>query len=92
MFVTIYKSPKREGMYLYVKKEQGINNIPEDLAELFGTPVLVTHMRVEQDKKFAKVKAADLLEAIKKKGFYLQIPDPIEDYKQYLVKQNDKLA
>ncbi len=79
-------------MYVYLEKEQGLSKLPEGLIQLIGTPVLVTHMMVDEHKKFAKVKAEDLLSAIQEKGFYLQIPEPLPEYKQFLVQQNDKLT
>lgn len=91
-FISIYKSPKREGMYIYLEKETGLKEVPESLLELFGKPILVTHMMVGESKQFAKFSAQDLFQAISDKGFYLQIPDPVPEYKKYLVKQNDKLS
>jgi len=90
-FLSIYKSPKKEGMYIYLKKEQGISQVPETLAQLFGEPILVTHMMVDENKKFAKVKAIDLLNSINEKGFYLQMPDPDPEYKRFMIASNDKL-
>lgn len=91
-FISIYKSPKREGMYVYLEKERGLSKLPESLIELFGKPILVTHMMVDENKKFAKVNVNDLLNSLKEKGFYLQVPDPLPEYRQFLVKQNDKLC
>lgn len=91
-FISIYRSPKREGMYIYLEKETGPQQLPEGLTALFGTPVLVTHMMVGDNKQFAKFNAQDLFRAITDKGFYLQMPEPIPEYKKYLVKQNDKLS
>jgi len=88
---TIYKSSKKEGLYLYVKKEKGVTDIPEALLTLFGKPVLVTHMLIDHKKKLAKVDAAVLLEQINKHGFYLQMPEPLPEYKQFLANSNQKL-
>lgn len=79
-------------MYVYLEKEKGLSKIPENLIELFGTPILVTHMMVDENKKFAKVNVNDLLNSLKEKGFYLQVPDPLPEYRQFLIKQNDKLC
>lgn len=90
-FISIYKSPKKEGMYIYLNKASSIDEIPKALLELFGAPVLVTHMIVEEDKKFSKFEAKELLASVKEKGFYLQMPDPLPEYRKFLVSQNDKL-
>lgn len=91
-FISIYKSKKKEGMYLYLEKGAATSNLPDGLLSLFGEPLLVTHMAVDGNKKFAKVTAIDLLNSIKEKGFYLQIPKPLDEYKQYLVTKNTRLC
>lgn len=91
-FISIYKNLKKEGMYLYVSKENGLSKIPDALLSLFGTPTLVTYMLVTEDKKFAKFTAKDLLTALNEKGFYLQMPEPLEEYRQFLVASNQKLT
>lgn len=91
-FISIYKSVKKEGMYLYVSKEKGLTKIPDALLGLFGAPILVTHMLVSEEKKFAKFTAEDLLSTLDEKGFYLQMPEPLEEYRQFLVASNQKLT
>ena len=88
---SIYKSDKREGLYLYTNKAKGLSQVPEALLILFGKPILVTHMLINANKKLAKVDAALLLEKIQTHGFYLQMPDPLPEYKQFLANSNQKL-
>ncbi len=90
-FISIYKSPKKEGMYIYLEKETGLKKMPESLIQLFGKPVLVTHMMIDENKKLAKVDSKILLASIQEKGFYLQLPDPDESYRAHVIQQNDKL-
>lgn len=90
-FISIYKNIKKEGMYLYLNKEDGLKKVPEALLSLFGTPALVTHMLVDENKQFAKFKAEDLLTALLEKGYYLQMPEPLPEYRQFLIANNQKL-
>jgi len=80
--LSIYKSPRRDEMYLYVDKKQGLKSVPQELLEHFGTPVHVMDMPLRLNRKLARVSAEDVLAGIDEKGFYLQMPPPGEDYMQ----------
>lgn len=80
LICEVYKSSRKEEMYLYVDKRQGLANVPEPLLETFGKPVPVFTMLLTADKKLSRVNAADVVEGIKDKGFYLQMPPPKEAY------------
>ncbi|SOC55893.1 hypothetical protein SAMN05421509_10629 [Chromohalobacter canadensis] len=76
----IFKSPRRDEMYLYVDRVQGLADVPEALLERFGTPVSVAVLMLSDDKSLARAKASDVLAAIASQGFYLQMPPAREDY------------
>ncbi len=90
-FISIYRSQKKEGMYLYVEKVQALSKVPRNLLDLFDEPKLVTHMMVDKEKEFAKMDGEKLIKEIQEKGFYLQMPDPLPEYKQHLIRSNEKL-
>lgn len=76
----IFKSPRRDEMYLYVDRVQGLADVPEALLERFGTPVSVAVLMLSDDKSLARARASDVLAAIASQGFYLQMPPAREDY------------
>jgi uncharacterized protein YcgL (UPF0745 family) len=76
--VEIFKGTKKEEMYLYVDKKEGLKKVPDDLLGTFGPTESVMVMPLTQDKKLARVKASDVLEGIEKQGYFLQIPPPLE--------------
>lgn len=78
--LSIYKSPRREEMYLYVDKKQGLSKVPAELLAHFGNPVHVMDVPMLPNRSFARVSAADVSVGIREKGFYLQMPPPVEDY------------
>lgn len=80
LICEVFKSSRKDEMYLYVDKRQGLANVPEPLLETFGKPVPVFTMLLTADKKMSRVKAEDVIEGIKDKGFYLQMPPPKEAY------------
>ncbi|MFC0321976.1 YcgL domain-containing protein [Gallibacterium melopsittaci] len=90
MLCAIYKSRKKEGMYLYIEKRDNFSAVPEALLNLFGQPQFVMLFNLLGQKKLAQVDNETVLEQIKQQGFYLQMPPPPEDllagFKQEQVK------
>lgn len=75
----VFRSPRREGMYLYVDKAEGLARVPEHLLTAFGTPesALVLHLKAEQ--KLARADATEVLDALEDPGFYLQMPPALDE-------------
>jgi len=80
LICSIYKSSKKDEMYLYVDKREGLERVPDALIEIFGTPVHSMDMPLTAERKLARADTAKVLESIRDQGFYLQIPPPKEDY------------
>ncbi|MFT7287147.1 MAG: hypothetical protein ACI87W_001259 [Halieaceae bacterium] len=70
----IFRSPKREGMYLYVPREEGLERVPEQLLDVFGTPVRAMTLRLTAEKKLARVDVKEVIAALQQQGYYLQMP------------------
>ncbi|MDX5377488.1 MAG: YcgL domain-containing protein [Halomonas sp.] len=82
LLCEIYKSSRREEMYLYVDKRRGLAEVPEALIERFGKPVTAMTLILTPEKNLARAKASEVMAAIRDKGFYLQMP-PVKD--EYLL-------
>lgn len=78
--ISIYKSSKKDEMYIYVAKAKGLADVPEALLDMFGKPVHSMDMLLTEGKKLARAEAADVLAAIDEKGFYLQMPPARDEY------------
>lgn len=74
LLCEIYRCAKKEGMYLYVDKKDGLNKLPDSLVKQVGKTELAMGLIITPDKKLAHAKATDVLAAIKAQGFYLQMP------------------
>jgi len=85
--VRIYKSSRTQEAYLYLPKKNKFDDLPNELRELFGRPVLVMDMLLTDEKKLSRAVAAKVLSEIEDKGFYLQMPPPKEDYMLDLYKE-----
>ena len=93
--VEIFKGNKKEEMYLYVDQKEGLRQVPDDLLLTFGQTDSVMILPLTQDKKLARVEAADVLEAIEQQGYFLQMPPPAalaEAQIAAMVKAEEQLA
>ena len=72
--IQVYKSPRREEMYLYVDKTRDLAELPDDLMAQFGEPEAVMLLPLSPERKLARVDTATVLAAIEEKGYFLQMP------------------
>jgi len=79
MLCAIYKSTKKEQTYLFVKQRDDFSDVPEALMNTFGTPILVTMINLANKEKLAMSDIHKVKEALSGKGFYLQLPPPVEN-------------
>ncbi len=77
--VEIFRSPRKEEMYLYVEKANGLKDVPEPLMKQFGEPESVMTILLEPTRKLARVITAEVLEGIETNGFFLQMPPTAEE-------------
>jgi len=70
----IYKSEQNPEMYLYLEKNQGLENVPEPLLKRFGKPVELMMLILEPGKRLARADVEVVLREISQNGFYLQMP------------------
>ncbi|MGJ8693774.1 MAG: YcgL domain-containing protein [Thalassotalea sp.] len=79
MLTVVYKSPKKQFMYLFVEQRDDFSKVPEGLMATFGTPQLVTIVNLATKDKLAFADLAIVKQRLTENGFYLQLPPPIED-------------
>lgn len=79
--ISVFKSARKDEMYLYVDKREQLERVPEPLLELFGKPVHVMDMPLKADRRLARVEDTQkLMDDVESKGYYLQMPPPKEEY------------
>lgn len=74
VIVSIFRSSKKEGMYLYVDKQEGLDRVPEPLQQQFGKAELAMTLVLTPERKLARADASKVLQSIADQGFYLQLP------------------
>lgn len=81
---SIYKSPRKNEMYLYVDKREALERVPEGLLTVFGTPRHAFDLVLSPERKLAREDIHQVLENIEKQGYHLQMPPTEEEYIQHL--------
>ncbi|WP_108125461.1 YcgL domain-containing protein [Saccharospirillum mangrovi] len=72
--VSIFRSPKRAEMYLYLPRPAQFETLPEALRTQFGEPEHVMDLLLTPERTLARVDVTRVLEAVLQQGFYLQMP------------------
>ncbi|MBB3183070.1 hypothetical protein FHR95_000594 [Halomonas fontilapidosi] len=80
LLCQVFKSARKEQMYLYVDKRQGLEEVPEALLEQFGRPLPAMTLILTPERTLGRARAKDVMAAIRDKGYYLQMPPAKEDY------------
>lgn len=72
--VRVYRSSRKQDMYLYVDAGDDLTAVPEALLTQFGKPVEALSLMLTAERALAHADAARVLESIADQGFYLQLP------------------
>lgn len=72
--VSVFKSPKKAELYLYVPQDDGLEKLPNELLVMFGEPAHVLDFELSPERKLAREDSQTVIEALQKKGYYMQMP------------------
>ncbi len=75
---TIYKGSREDELYLYVAKGNDLTQLPTELMTRMGELNEVMTLALDAGRKFARVKAKNVLTDIEEKGYFLQLPPNID--------------
>ena len=70
----IYKSSKKDEMYLYLAREDDFEVVPEELMKRFGQARFVMQLELSPEKKLARENTQTVINNLLEKGFHLQMP------------------
>jgi len=85
----VFKTRKKDEMYLYVAKKDGMSRVPDELLDMFGKPELAMTIIITPDKSLGRADAGRVLSDLDEKGFYLQMPPAKEPYMLDLFTKRD---
>ena len=72
--ISVFRSPRREGMYVYIPRDNSPEELPASLLEYFGRPAHALDLVLTPERKLARADVTDVIAAIDEQGFYLQMP------------------
>ena len=87
--IEIFRSPREDGLYLYVDRQESLSRVPEALLARFGKPESAMVLMLEPTRKLARANASTVLDSIQEQGFYLQMP-PLPDSEMFAVRVNNQ--
>jgi uncharacterized protein YcgL (UPF0745 family) len=70
----IYKSFKKQDLYLYCVKKDDFSSLPLSLYESIGEPEFVMQLELTAERKLAHAEAKKVIAQLLDKGFYIQLP------------------
>lgn len=85
MHCSIYRSSKKEGMYLYVQRPQNsvtenqpefdpLAVLPEVMRLPFGRAEFVMHLQLSETRKLARANVLHVMDSLQNNGFFIQMP------------------
>jgi uncharacterized protein YcgL (UPF0745 family) len=79
----IYKSSRKEEMYLYLDKEDAYEDLPDMLKQHFGKAVFVMQLELSPERPLARADVTAVMAALDEQGYYLQMPPKLEPEMNY---------
>ncbi|CAA9892069.1 YcgL domain-containing protein B0F88_107153 [Candidatus Methylobacter favarea] len=70
----IYKSLKKEYLYLYIDKKDDFSRVPDLLFNSLGKLEFVMELELFPERKLAREDAGKVIQSLKEKGFFVQMP------------------
>ncbi len=74
----IYRSSIKDGLYVYLKDEDGLENLPAPVKKQLGTPEFAMQIEITPDRKLGQEDARDVIKNLETQGFHIQMPRDIE--------------
>lgn len=74
MQCVVYKSLKQFDYYLFVKKDEDMERVPDALKTLLGNLEVVTEVELHDRRKLAQADVIEVMAQIEAEGYYLQMP------------------
>lgn len=86
----VYRSSVKDGLYVYLAKENGLNDLPEAVLRQLGEPELALTFDLHSERKLGSENPVEVLNNIEEQGFHLQMPKNLEPQIRALIDQFEK--
>ncbi|SDH22710.1 YcgL domain-containing protein [Pseudomonas abietaniphila] len=81
---SIYRSPRKNEMYLYVLKSDALERVPVELLTAFGKPQHAFDLVLTPERALAREDIHTVLANLEKQGYHLQMPPAEDEYIEHL--------
>ena len=75
----VYKSLRHEYMYLYVRQDDGLSQVPDELLERFGPNEVTLSLTLHAERRLAREDPGRVMANIAEHGYHLQLPPADKD-------------
>jgi uncharacterized protein YcgL (UPF0745 family) len=77
MLASIYRSPKKDEMYLYITTKDDFSTVPDELMSVFGKPEFALQLNLAKREKLSRVDIDEVKTKLTEQGYFLQMPPVI---------------
>jgi uncharacterized protein YcgL (UPF0745 family) len=74
MQCVVYKSLQQLDYYLYVERDAELRSVPQGLTQMLGRLEKVMDLELGPDRALAQADAIEVMNQIRQRGYYLQMP------------------
>ena len=74
----IYRSSIKEGLYVYLADEEGLEKLPEPVLKQLGTPEFAMQIDITPTRSLGQEDAKEVMQNLETQGFHIQMPRDIE--------------
>ncbi len=76
----IYKSLKKDLLYLYIPNKDDFSKVPDALINYLGKIEFVMDLELSPERKLASEDAGKVIEGLETQGFFVQLPPQKETH------------
>jgi uncharacterized protein YcgL (UPF0745 family) len=70
----VYRSSRKDFLYLYVTADDGLERVPDELMKQFGEPEKTLSFELTADRTLAREDPVKIMANLQEKGYHLQLP------------------
>ena len=72
----VYRSNKKQGMFLYLMTKDDFSCVPESLITLLGETSYSFEFDLNKERKLVRVDSIEVMKVMNENGYFLQMPPP----------------
>jgi len=86
MKVFVYRSSKKDRLYVYVLDQDKIKSLPAPVLQQLGDPELALEFELTPDRNLSTENPEEVISNLQEHGYHIQMPRDIEDILAELAK------